>query len=374
MNIDKIISILQVKYFSFLSVFICVHPWLISGASAAPIVLPAGLAEPTGRTGFFASATEGIEAIDLARGKVLWQTHEAQRPLLLDGDGRLLTQAGTKRNRLRILRFDPKRGECDFESDPVVFPAWVVTGAAHGRSFAAHWRLQKHHLVLDWEANAWYVGKTRPTEEQAKAARKHAAGIARIDLRTGQIDIRAAEKNEKPPLPPLPDHLEHKALRWQGLLGPYWKVLTLEKEDGLHCFVLHSWDRRKQTEQEPKELLRGKRLLARATLDERILCLREASPSPDERLSLMPKKRLSEWRLFSVRTGEQVGRIPEEAGMNAIAVLDERVFYLVPGTFRGALDRPNVQPRILRVLDLSSGKKLWQRPVAGKLIVPPPPQ
>ncbi|MGH7225861.1 MAG: hypothetical protein ACRELF_21795 [Gemmataceae bacterium] len=334
--------------------------------------MPEGIADPSGHTGFFASASGGIEVIDLASGKVLWQTHEAQRPLLLDGD-RLLAQAGTKRNRLRILRFDPKRrGECDFESDPVVFPAWVVTGEAHGHSFAAHWQVQKHHLVLDWEANACYVGKTRPTAEEALAARKHAAGIARIDLRTGQVEIRSAEKEETTPLPPLPDHLEKKAHRWQGLVGPHRKVLTLDEENGQQCFVLHSWDRRNQTEQTPKELLRGKRLLARATLDEQVLCLREASPSPDERLSMMPKKESGWWWLFSVRTGELLGRIPDEAGMHALAVLGKRVFYLVPGTFRGSLEKPSVQPEILRVLDLSSGKKLWEHPVAGKLIAPPP--
>ena len=372
MNTTKKKSRSSLQWLSFFSVFICVHSWLISSASAAAILLPEGVADPAGHTGFFASATGGIEAIDLASGKVLWQTHEAQRPLLLDGD-RLLAQAGTKRNRLRILRFDPKRrGECEFESDPIVFPAWVVTGEAHGRSFAAHWQVQKHHLVLHWEASAWYAGKTRPTPEAAQAARKHAAGMARIDLRTGQVEIRPAEKKDTPPSPPLPDHLEKKAQRWQGQVGPHRKVLTLEEENGQQCLVLHSWDRRNQTEQTPKELLRGKRLLARATLDERILCLREVNPVPDERLSLSSKKALGTWWLFSVQTGELIGRIPDEAGMHALAVRDKRIFYLVPGMFRGSLDQPSVQPRILRVLDLASGKKLWEHPVAGKLITPPP--
>jgi hypothetical protein len=335
--------------------------------------LPQGLAEPTGHTGFFASADGGIEAIDLASGKVLWRTHEAQRPLLLDGD-HLLAQAGTKRNRLRILRLNLNRnGECDFESDPVVFPAWVVTGEAHGSSFTAHWQVQKHHLVLDWEASAWYAGKTQPKPKEALVARKHASGIARIDLRTGQIEIHPAKRKQTPPPPALPDHLEQKALRWQGRVGPHWKVLSLEEENGQQCLVLHSLDHHKQTEPASKELLRGKRLLVRPTVDEHVLCVREIMPSPDERQSLMPKKAPGVWSLFSVQTGELVSRIPDEAGMNTILVVDKRVFYLVPGTLRGSLDQPNIQPQILRVLDLTSGKKLWEHPVAGKLIDPPPP-
>lgn len=172
-------------------------------AAAAPAVssqpvakssirLPEGLSDAEGRIGYFASAADGIEAVDLANGKVLWHTHEAQRPLLLDGD-HLLAQAGTKRNRLRILRLDVKRnGECDFESDPLVFPPWIVTGEAHGHAFAARWHKEKHHLVLDWEASAWYAGKTKPTPEERQSARKHADGIARIDLRSGQIEVLPA--------------------------------------------------------------------------------------------------------------------------------------------------------------------------------------
>ena len=154
-------------------------------AAPSPSILPGGLADATGHTGFFASAGGGIEALDLASGKILWQTHEAQRPLLVV-DNHLLAQACVKRNRLRIIRLDlTRKGECDLVSDPVVFPAWVVTGEAHGRSFVARWHVEKHQLVLDWEASAWYVGKGRPTAEQEMAARKHASGVALIDLRTG---------------------------------------------------------------------------------------------------------------------------------------------------------------------------------------------
>lgn len=364
------------RFFLFLSAFICVHLWLISTASAASLVLPQGLADPTGRIGYFASASGGIEAIDLATGKVLWQTHEAQRPLLLDGD-HLLAQAGTKRNRLRILRLDVKRdGECDFESDPIVFPAWVVTGEAHGHSFAAQWHQDKHQLVLDWQARAWYTGKTRPTPEEKSAARKRAGGIARIDLRTGQIEVQptlgepAAPAAESPP--PLPEQLERKALRWQGLIGQHWKVLALEEDNGKQILVLHSWDQKKNAEEQPKELLRGKKLLVRTTLDEQILCLHEGSPRPDDSASLMPKKSPSWWWLYSVLTEKPLGRIPDEAGMHSIAVVGKHVFYLIPGTLHGSLDRPHFQPQTLRAIDLSSGQKLWEHPVAGKLIAPPP--
>ncbi len=336
-----------------------------------PIQLPAGIANAAGNTGFFA-AVSGIDAIDLATGSMLWQTHEAQRPLLVDGD-HLLAQAGVKRNRLRILRLDlTRKGECDLESDPVVFPAWVVTGEAPGHSFSAHWRIDKHQLVLQWEASAWYAGKSKPTPEQETAARKHAAGIARIDLRSGQVEMTPAAPAVVPPPPPLPEQLEKKAVRWQRLIGTHWKVLALEEAAGRQRLVLHTWDRQSEKCLGEKELLRGTRLLTRVTLDDDVLCLRESSPSPDERGSLMPRKTSGWWWLFSAHTGERIGRVPDEPGMHALAVHGKRVFYLLPGTLRGSLAEPSIQPRTLKVLDLSSGKKLWERPVAGKWIAPPP--
>jgi hypothetical protein len=249
----------------------------------------------------------------------------------------------------------------------------VVTGEAHGHSFTASWHLAKHHLVLDWEASAWYAGGSRPTPEEESAARKHASGSAHIDLRTGQIEILPAQKKHQSPPPMLPEQLEKKALRWQGLVGGrYLKVLALEEENGQQRFVLHTWDRQKGTEEQPRELLQGKRLLVRTTLDERVLCLRETSPGPDERGSLMPSKKPSWWHLYSVQTGEILGRIPDEAGIHTIVVLGKHVFYLAPGALRGPLDQPNVQPQTLKAIDLSTGKKHWEHPVAGKLIAPPP--
>ncbi len=155
-------------------------------------------------------------------------------------------------------------------------------------------------------------------------------------------------------------------------MGHFWKVLALEEEKGQQRLVLHSWDRQSQKEQQPKELLSGQRLQVRATLDERVLCLRESRPRPDDSGSWMVKKAPTLWSLFSVQTGELLGRIPDEAGMNTIAVLGPRVYYLIPGALHGTLSQPHIQPQTLRAVDLQSGKKLWEHPVAGKLIAPPP--
>lgn len=341
--------------------------------SESPPRLPGGIVDPSGRTGFFPNSDGGIDAIELATGKLLWQTIEAQVPILVDGNF-LLAQANVKRsNRLRILRLDLKRdGECDSESDQVVFPAWVSTGEAPGRSFTAKWRLDKHYLRLDWQADAFYSGPMRPSREQETAARKHARGIAIIDLRSGQVEVRPAEKIETPPPPPsLPEQLEKQAVRWQGQVGPLWKVLVLEEAEEGQRLLLHSWDPKRKKQPPPKELIRGRRLLVRTTLDEQVLCLREADPEPDGKSAPTANPARDFWWLFSVQTGDLIGRVPDEKGMHSLAVVGSRVFYLT-GSLRRPLDRPRVQPRLLKAVDMTTGKKIWERPIAGKLFAPPP--
>ncbi len=211
-------------------------------AAFEPLLLPGGIVDPTGRTAYLANAHGGIDAVDLASGELLWETAEAQRPLMVLGS-HLLAQAGVKRNRLRILAFDvAARGECVLESDPVVLPGWVVTGEAPGRSFKARWQIDHNHLVLAWEAAAWFAGPGRPTALQQEAARRRAAGTARIDLDSGQVESGPPEPPLLGPPGPPADALERKAVRWQGCWGGRAYALELQSSDAQQVLLLHSWD------------------------------------------------------------------------------------------------------------------------------------
>jgi hypothetical protein len=350
-------------------------PWSLPTPPTETIVVPGGIADPTGHTGFFANATGGIDAVDLARGRLLWQTHEAQVPLLVVGH-HLYAQAGLKRNRMRILRFDLTReGECDLESDPIVFPNWVVTGEAPAHSFHTKCRVDKEHLVLDWEARAWYSGTTRPTPAQDAAARKRAAGIILVELDSGRVEVQPRPTTESPP-PALPAFLEKKAVRWHGVVGSHYKALALEEveddeEEELERLVLYSWDNRTNMPEFPKLLFMGKQLLVRPTLDERFLCIREKAARPDDH-GFAGQSKPSHWALFSLETGALMGRFPDESGMHSLFVHGTRLYYLVGSMAHGSFDRPRSQPRTLKVLDLSTGKKVWEHAVMGKLVIPPP--
>jgi hypothetical protein len=339
-------------------------------AKASP--MPCGLADPAGRTGFFASAIGGIEAVDLKTGELLWESSEAQRPLLVTGT-RLIAQAGFKRNRLRILVFDlTQNGECVLESDPVVLPAWVVVADAPGRSFDARWRVERNQAVLSWEAAAWYAGIEKISPDEQAAARKHAAGTARIDLDSGQVELGPPEATAaRPGLEVVPE-LEKKAIRWQGEIGNARAAILLEQTAEQQTLILRTWDRATGKEGQAKELAKGKRLLLLPTLDGHFLCLRDGGLAPDEKNLGRDRTDLF-FNLLSVDLGGAVvAKVPYEPGMQLMTVLGTRLYYCVSGNVRGRTDRPMAQTRTLKAYDVAAGKLVWSRAVAGKVVAPPP--
>ncbi len=332
------------------------------------IPLPGGFADPAGRTGFVASAVGGIEALDLKTGEVLWESIEAQRPLLLAGS-RLIAQAGTRRNRFRILVYEALTGECVLESDPVVLPAWVVTGSAPGRSFEARWRLERNLLVCAWEAEACYAGLDNPTKEQREAARKRASGSARIDLDTGIVEMGPAEKAEPEPPPKPLKELEKLSVRWLGTIGAFTSAVVLHQTPEEQSLVLLLWDPASGKASPPRVLLRGKRLLLQTSLDGQYLCLRDGGTGPDEK-GVRPSREQS-WTLVPLDLTGQVRKVPYEAGMQDLAFIGPRLYCAVSGPVQGAINRPVVQARTLKAVSLDSGKVLWERAVAGKQLNPP---
>jgi hypothetical protein len=333
---------------------------LAPAAAAAPpaVPLPCGVADAAGRTGFLANPAGGVDAVDLATGDLLWDSPDARRPLLA-ADDRLFTWAPDKANGLRVVVLDlTHKGKRLLESEPVALPDWVHLDETTCRSFAARARLEKDRLTLEWEARA--DGSPRRT----------AGGKASIDVETGKVEAAAADKPFTPPPAPLPKELEKAAPRWQGTTADgRAAALVLDEADGRQTLSLWTWDPAGGKAGPPKELLAGRRLLALATIDGRHLLLRDADAAddgagPDER-----KK--AGWTVFAVDGGERVGEAPYEGGAHVAAVVGSHAFFLTAGPLKAPIDKPFVQPRVLKAVDLASGKPLWERPVEGKPCTPP---
>jgi hypothetical protein len=162
----------------------------------APQVLPGGgVADPAGKVGYVPSTEGGIEALDLATGKVLWSIAGVPQPLLATAE-RLYAQEPIKgkANQVRLAVFDTQNGKRLSESQPISFPDWVVVGVTYGRSFASTARLRGDELLLVWQARAWYAGGAAPRPEIEKAARKSAGGVARIDIESGKVEMLEGDR------------------------------------------------------------------------------------------------------------------------------------------------------------------------------------
>jgi hypothetical protein len=340
-----------------------------AAAASAPAaqILPCGVTDPGGRTGFVANSHGGIDAVDLATGELLWDVDGAKRPALADDD-RLFVWAPVKANGLRVLAFKrTEGGRRLLESEPVVFPDWVQVGEGPGHSFTAHWRLEKGRLILDWEARAWYSGGHATPDADAKA-RRFAEGQVRIDVETGKAELAPVEQRAGPPR--LPKELEKAVFRWQGPVGDAHAALVMEESDGRQRLSLWSWDAERT--QAPKELFTGKRVRTLPTLDDRFLWLRDAAPSPDQEPGPDERKKYG-WSIFPVDGGERLARVPYEPGTEGVAVVGPRAYCIVAGPFKGPIDKPFVRPRSLKAFDLKTGKPLWEHPVEGKSCLPPAP-
>jgi hypothetical protein len=313
---------------------------------AHPFVLPGGVADPAGRKGFLANVEGGISAVDLRNGSVIWESKAARRPVWVTGE-RLYASVSAGDGRLRVVGLDvTHNGEITFESQPIIVPTSI---ARHGQTL--RWTTAKDELRLTWTD----AGGTVPS------------GGATVDLRDGHVQAQpegaaALAGAAKPPV-----DLSKRVIRWQGAVGRSYKALVLEETATGQRLVLQSWDAATGQPQPEHEMLQGKRLLVRATLNDRLLCLRDAVPSPDQKAD---EHGQHAWSVFDVRTGERVAGLPFAAGTQAVAVLGPRAYCLVAGVVPGSLGKPFVSPRVLKAVDLKTGKTLWERPAEGKRLTP----
>jgi hypothetical protein len=159
--------------------------------------IPGGLADSAGKVAYLASASDGVEAVDLESGQAIWESKEAQRPLALAGD-QLIAQAPrgqSKINTINVVILDAPSGKLVSHANPIVLPDWVAVDGGIGLSFSSTAGIEGNELVLAWHAErqfakgVTYAGSTPPTQEAIAAARKIESGQARVDLNTGMASV-----------------------------------------------------------------------------------------------------------------------------------------------------------------------------------------
>jgi hypothetical protein len=325
-----------------------------------------------------------VAAVDLQAGRTLWQTKEQARPLALV-DNRLATWATVpgKANCLHVLVFEiAQEGKRALEPILVTFPDWVSVGLTHGRTFSVTGQRAGEDVLLRWEAHAFYAGGAPPPPEVIRAARKDAAGVAQVGLKSGKVRMLDVKEVPTRASTTIPNDLKNVKSR-QYWTGKSWETRPLvagsfltaleqtEKPARQQKLLLLRWDLKTAKALEPVTLLEGKELWPQISLDGKHVFVHQA----------LVKEQLPAgdyaWWIFSLETGKQLGKVPFEPGAEMLAVLGPRALFLVPGAAKirppgGPFGFPP-QPRALKAFELATGRLLWEHPVEPVRRLPPLP-
>lgn len=331
----------------------------------ANVPLPSGLADPAGRTGFFTMVRGHVEAIDLTTGDTLWANEKAHRPLVVVADR--LYALGKAGDTVHLVGLDLlAKGDVVLKTDALPLPGWSALRDEPGQAFRWQARVVPDHLEVHWEARAWYAGREKATPEREAAARKQASGLIRVHLLTGRIQTSPAEFPQA--TQPLPPATLKESIRWSGVFEQWLFAVTVDQTSAGQSATLRSWVAKTGEELPARPLLTGRRLQVMSGLGERHLFVREALPSPAD-ANRTPVR----WHIWGLERGDVVGRVPYEPGCQPGAVVGNRVLFVKTEPFGGKLDGPVVQPRVLRAVELTTGKVAWERPIEGKPTAPPTP-
>ena len=138
--------------------------------------LPGGVADAAGTTGYVANPEGRVEALDLATGRVLWESSVPCHPLALVG-GRLvgwvpappLAKSSVEiapqsrpdsppppSNRFCLVVLDAADGRQVWTSKVVTLPEWADVHLSHAHTFAVTAEPSGMGVLLRWEATAWH--------------------------------------------------------------------------------------------------------------------------------------------------------------------------------------------------------------------------
>lgn len=341
-----------------------------------PTIIPRGVADSEGRRGYLATAAAGISALDLRTGELLWSTDAATQPVFV-AESRLaaLKRESQRANALLVVMLDVDRqGEVALVSKPIVFPDWVVVTTASNEDFSFEVRGNTGEIRLEWAAHARYRGGAPPSFQIQQQATHDASGVARVDLKTGQVEMLPPEEQA---VRQFSEHLEEvetssleRGTEWSladpWIAGAKMAALVLKDEEE-PVLMLRTWKLPAVEDETAVEVGRGRGLVPEVTPDGQYLFICGESFWEGQ------TNENTKWQVFSVATGRLIATLTFEPGAREVCVVDSRVLYVVEESPAvTGLTKTGTYRCILKARELMSNELLWERTLQERRASGPP--
>jgi len=158
----------------------------------------------------------------------------------------------------------------------------------------------------------------------------------------------------------LSKELEKAAGPNAAVAGDYAAAVAGEPSGAKQKVVLKRWDLATEKPLDPVVLTEGGLYQIVMLPSAGLVLVREDSPGE------------ATWTAYALATGKEAAKFNTEPGAGEFSVIGPRAYYVVRGKPTGP-PFGGVIPRTLKAVDLKTGKRLWERPLEGEQLPPPPP-
>jgi len=234
-------------------------------------------------------------------------------------------------------------------------PEWFSLGA----------ELQDEELLVTWMARSRYSGGAPPPPGVEAAEERDASAVVHIDPNNGTIlreEPEALTPKVERGLPQLPPNQRIVPyLRGEAWATQPWSINSEEAflvrntgEAGLWLVRREPGDAAGAVE---TRLTADPKAAAAVTPDGAFVFIHEPGSEPPA------------WIIYSVKTSEQLSKLPYEPGTGRVAVVKDKVLYLMSEEVGASLRSS------LRCREMLTGKALWSFTLAEETttMAPPPP-
>lgn len=326
--------------------------------------IPYGLADVEGGTIYVEGPDGYLECLDMESGELLARTEFPARPLAVREGHIIGWRPGTPRpNALVVFAVHRRDGTLSpIWERPLELPDWVDTQASETGRFTITADVDDE-FVITWEAHSRYPGGAPPPPQVEEAATHDERRTVRLDPETGaavgqeRAELAPSPEQALPEVPPTSRIVPYRS-------GTSW-VTRSWRVGSADAFLV-------RTAEEPGiVLVRSDSAGAAGPGDIRLTSdpAAEAAVTPDGSLVFIhePGGDAPAWHVFSAETGERITRIPFDSGTEGVAVVNDRVLYLVVEGL-GMTHR-----RSLRCRNLHTAEAMWSHLLSEEARKAPPP-